>query len=64
LQIGNGLRPVLDGADEESREQAVGDDRRWSKKPVIAVLDDPLWDKVAETVKNRLQMLLAETDGD
>jgi hypothetical protein len=63
LQVGEGLRRLLDLDDEESPKATIADTRTWPKL-TIPGLDAPLWDELAATVKKPLQMLLADTDGE
>jgi hypothetical protein len=63
LQVGEGLRKLLDLDDEESPKATIADTRKWPKLAIPGP-DAPLWDELAATVKKPLQMLLAETDGD
>lgn len=63
LQVGEGLRRLLDLDDEESPKAKIADTRTGPKLAIPAP-DPSLWDELAATVKKPLQMLLAETDGD
>jgi hypothetical protein len=63
LQVGEGLRKLLDLDDEESPKATIADTRKWPKLAIPGP-DASLWDELAATVKKRLQILLAETDGD
>jgi hypothetical protein len=62
LQTGGGLRQLLDLGNEELPKGAIAPAVMQSNLE-IPLPNAPLWDEVAVAVKERLQVLVAETEG-